>query len=175
MQNTDKYQYTAFTVMNAVYWYLHISVLSRLKYSGMWCHFIWCVVTDILKDNRAKRLFDLKVKAAHSMLRIFSDHTSSVAMSCPKSPKFSAKLLKEFQISSLFVVCLLSLSVLFVYCHCQYLRVLPWGCFIFLVSAFYKFWAWDSCFTLKVVSDVCNSAVCTTVISNRSLWCLICV
>ena len=103
----------------------------------MWCHFIWCVVTDILKGNRAKRLFDLKVKAVHLMLRIFSDHTSSVTVSCPKSPKCLTKLLQEFQISSLFVVCLLSLSVLlftvtvsincllslsvlFVYCHCQY-------------------------------------------------------
>ena len=106
--------------MDAVFWYMHISVLSRLKYSGMWCHSIWCVVTDILKGSRAKRLFDLKVMAAHSMLWICSDHTSSVTVSCRKSPKCSGKLLQEFQISSLFVVCLLSLSLLFVYCHCQY-------------------------------------------------------
>jgi len=61
--------------------------------------FHWSVVTDILKGNRAKRLFDIKVKAAHSVLRIFGDHMSSVTVSRPKNRKCSAKPVQEFQIS----------------------------------------------------------------------------
>jgi len=104
----------------------------------MWCHFIWCIITDILNGSRAKRLFDLKVKAAHSVLRIFGDHTSSVTVShwphvqChsvtlttrPVSQchiPCSAKLRQEFQISSLFAVLFTVTVSILEYC----LEVIP--------------------------------------------------